>query len=163
MLITEIIIHASTITKFKKDSIKYYPKEHIQAILGIQTGSKLYVYAFYDMDVIKRTNDKKEISIDYRCPEIEIEEDSIYKYFGNIHTHPNGPLKYSNCDVKEFLDRSANDTIDYEKYQYELLPGKIMGIMQINKIKNGYQYGLIFYNENLENIPLIISEAKEKK
>jgi len=163
MPITEIVIHKSIIDKFKKAALNFYPKEHIQAVLGKQIGNRLNICAFYDMSVSKRINNKEEISISYECPEIELEEGSPYKYFGNIHTHPGGPLKYSNWDAKEFLDRSINDLADVNKYQHELLSGKIMGIMQLNKVKNGCQYGIIFYNENLEIIPIIISETKEKR
>ena len=101
MIITEIVIHKSLLDKFKKDSLKYYPHEHIQAILGKQVGERLDVYTFYDLKVYKRIINKNETSIHYNAPEIEI-EDSEYKYFGNIHSHPDGPLECSEWDKEEF-------------------------------------------------------------
>lgn len=160
MIITEIVIHKSLLDKFKKDSLKYYPHEHIQAILGKQVGERLDVYTFYDLKVYKRIINKNETSIHYNAPEIEI-EDSEYKYFGNIHSHPDGPLECSEWDKEEFINR-GEELFPIEKgVQLELLPEKIMGIFQINKLKNGCQWGIVFYNKRMERIPIIISELKK--
>jgi proteasome lid subunit RPN8/RPN11 len=161
-MITEIVIHKSLIDEFKQDALGFYPHEHIQAILGRQFGSKLIVYAFYDLNNLERSKNEREVSIRFDAPEIEI-EDTKYKYFGNIHSHPDGPLKYSKWDAQEFVSRQEELIIYDRGYQVELLSEKIMGIMQINKLKAGCQWGIVFYNEDLEIIPLVISETSDKK
>lgn len=160
-MINEIVIHKSLLDKFKKDALKYYPNEHIQAILGKQVNSRLDIYAFYDLTIYKRIINSKETSIHYDALEIEI-EDSDYKYFGTIHSHPDGPLECSDWDREEFIAR-GDELLPMERgYQLELLPEKVMGIFQINKLENGCQWGIVFYNKHLEKIPVIVSELRRK-
>ena len=163
MVIKQIIIHQYLLNKFKRKALKIYPNEHIQAILGKLSNDTLYINALVDLSGIEHIGSGDEVSVLYERPEIEIEYQTGLKYFGNIHSHPDGPLCHSKTDWHAFHESMHLDTIDGGGYQYEVLCEHVMGILQINKLKYGCQFGIIFYNTELEQITVLISETKKPK
>jgi|WetSurMetagenome_2_1015567.scaffolds.fasta_scaffold787663_1 proteasome lid subunit RPN8/RPN11 len=161
-IISKIIIHKNLINKFKRDALFWYPHEHIQAILGKQRGDILYAYCLVNYSNVTRKMKHNLPLIYYALPDIEMVEDTHLTYLGGIHSHPGGPLYYSSIDRSSFLQPSIENTSIVNGYQCEFLQDKIMGIMQVSKLKHGCQYGIVFYNLLMQQIPYIISEVKNK-
>jgi proteasome lid subunit RPN8/RPN11 len=161
-MIQRIIIHKSLIDSFKKTAIKALPWEYIVAVLGKMICDDLHVYAFDKINMDSWINDTNESTLHYWQPEEEVEAGSGLKYFGTLHSHPNGTTQPSECDIKDFRKKyNHGDYTDEEGFIGEELCDEIMGIMQVAKKKRVIHYGITFYNINLEPIEVIISETRK--
>ena len=156
-MIQRIIIHKSLIDSFKRKAVKMLPKETIVAILGKQVDDELYVYAFDSLNIRRAWNTR----IEYEQPEEEMEAGTTLKYFGTLHSHSNGMLHLSEMDKKSFLECQSEYFI-FEDCEGEQLIDEIMGIMGIARRPKVIQYGIMFYNNALKPIELIISETIKK-
>lgn len=156
MFITQIVIHNDIVNEFKQKALRAYPNECISAILGKQVMDTLYIYALDDLSV-NRTNPR---GISYQSAEEEIEAGTNLKYFGTIHTHSNAVLTHSYIDKKGFIADQFKETNSCG-FIDEILEDRIMGIMAIADRKKVFQWGLIFFNEQMQQIETLISESKE--
>ena len=85
---------------------------------------------------------------------------NLEKYFGTLHSHPNGTLHCSEADKQSFLE-AQNEYFIFEDCEGEQLIDEIMGIMGVEDRPKVIQYGIMFYNNALKPIELIISENKK--
>lgn len=161
-MIKRVIIHKSLIDSFKKEAVKVLPWEYIVALLGKMKGDDLHIYAFDRLEITSWTNGQRKATLEYWQPEEEIEAGTSLKYFGTLHSHPYGTTEPSEDDKVDFR-RIYNDG-EYEdgKFAGEQLRDEIMGIMRVEKKKRVIQYGIAFYNIDLEPIEVIISETRKK-
>lgn len=163
MLIKKIVIHEDLIRGFKNSALKHSPYEYIEAILGLQKDTTLFVYAFDLIGITSSIETKNYIEIVYDRPEEEIEAGSNLKYFGTIHSHPRYSLEPSDIDKSQFIETINENLVEYDGVQHEVLTDKIMGIMFAREQPKVIEYGLVFYNEAMEKIDLIITETKRGK
>ena len=162
-IINRIIIHESLLDFFKKKALKALPYEVIVAILGKIVGDELHICAFDEIDIKSATVDAKKWTLTYNQPEEEIEAGTTLKYFGTLHSHPNGKTDPSEEDKEDFLIRFNGEEITFRGLICEHLYDEIMGIMSIKPMKYVIHYGLSFYNIDLEKIEIIISENRKRK
>lgn len=161
-MIKKIIIHESLLTRFKGTAFNAVPFEHIEAILGKQVKEVLYVYALAEIKIFSMTNTKDMKIISYYPPEEDIQADTGYKYFGSLHTHPNGDISPSTEDIADFIRGETEEFYWEGEEQVEILNEKIMGIMSIRRRKKVYEIGIVFYNTDMEKLELVITENRKK-
>ena len=163
MAIRRIVIHKSLIDSFKRKALKVMPHEHIVALLGRMVEKDLHICALDNINIVATRSGPLKITLQYDHPEEEIEAGTTLKYFGTLHSHPNKSLDPSNDDKKDFLNTFNNVEYSEGQHEGEYLQDQIMGIMSVIKKKKVHQYGIQFYDIDLQPIDLIISENRPKK
>jgi|ERR1035438_2992397 proteasome lid subunit RPN8/RPN11 len=157
-MIERIIVHKTLIDSFKRKAVKALPNEIIVAVLGKMEKNDLHVYAFDKLEVVK----SKHTFIQYEQPEEELEAGSDLKYFGTLHSHPNGTLHTSEDDRESFFNAHNSDHFMIEDHEGEQLMDEIMGIMGIVRKRKVIHYGIAFYNSEIKPIEVIFSENRKE-
>lgn len=160
-MISSIVVHQKLVNTFKRKAVKAIPQEIIVAILGKMDEDILYIHAFDYLDIDKHNSTAKKITITYSQPEEEIEAGTKLKYFGTLHSHPNSTIEPTDVDISEFRKVFNAEPVVLDGEEVEYLHDEIMGIMSVTKKKKVIQYNLVFYNIDLEPIPISYSETTD--
>lgn len=145
--IDRVIIDQAVLNAFKRRSVKCYPKEHIEALLGIFKNKILYIHVIEPLE--KGTATKEYCS--YWPPEEEFEyEEMPLKYYGTIHTHPNYDMDPSDEDWESSFNTHKEDLCDL-----------IMGISHISIKGTRRFFGFTFYDMNKKIIDFVVAEGKK--
>jgi proteasome lid subunit RPN8/RPN11 len=155
MLIKQIVIHNDIVNEFKQKARNAFPRECIAALMGKQILETLYIHALDEINVIKTTTE----NLIYNRASEELLAGTKLKYFGTIHSHPNALLTYSTTDKNDFISEQYKESLT-DGYIDESLEDKVMGIMVLNDRKKVFQWGIVFFNQKLEQIETLISETK---
>ena len=161
-MIQRIIIHKSLLEKFKQEAKKFLPWEYIVALLGKQIDDEVYIHAFDKIEIDSWHNSNRKSTIVYWQPEEEIESCHHLKYFGTLHSHPYGSTRPSEDDIKGFREKYNDDEYKDGEHIGEQLQDTLMGIMLVERKKKVYQFGLSFYDIDLNPIEIIITETRKE-
>jgi proteasome lid subunit RPN8/RPN11 len=142
-VITELVVDKRVLEQLKRHLLRYYPKEHIEALWGRVRGDSAHVYAIGELEKHKATSE----SVEYEPEPAEHLEGTGYVMIGSVHSHPFTSAEPSDIDWHDFLrdeDECAEDLV--------------MGVCGIRK-QNGRRFvSWKFFNKDGEPLELVIAE-----
>jgi proteasome lid subunit RPN8/RPN11 len=142
--LTEVVVDRKVLDAFKRRSLKFYPREFLEQIVGRVVGSQVRIYAFRELE---HEATKWEVVIDEDLdPMSEGEDSRHYDILGTIHTHPQSSIEPSDVDW-EAMKRDGEH---------------IMGICAIRRTSKRRFVSFAFYNRDKTQMQLTIGEDNGK-
>jgi len=138
--LTEVIVDREVLDGFKRRTLKVYPLELLEQVVGRIVGTRVRVFAF---QAIEHEATDRDITLDDDVnPMTEGEEPKRFDILGTIHSHPMDTVEPSQLDWSSM------------KEDGEL----VMGVCSIRKTTRRRFVSFAFFNRQKTQLQLTISE-----